>query len=120
MQAMLKFFLCAVYLFFTTMGTTLIKMGGQDCHNGIALMGYILSYRLLGGIFCYGFSFLLYTVVISRMQVSLAVPILSALNVCIAVSVGLLVFQEQLSYGQLAGVGIVVLGVFVIGCFSRV
>lgn len=119
MQAMQRVFICAVYLFFTTMGTTMIKMGGQGSGGGIRLMGYFLPYKLAAGVFCYGLSFLLYTAVISRMQVSLAVPVLSALNVCIAVFIGLAVFKEHLRCGQLAGVGIVILGVFVIGCFSR-
>lgn len=109
-----------IYVLIALSGLTLIKMGAQDGGKVILhILGVDVSPKLLAGVFCYGVSFLMYIAVISQMQVSLAIPLAGAINSIGIVIVGLTVFQEQLRLGQAVGVAIVVVGVLVIGIFSR-
>lgn len=108
--------LCCAYLALTLAGMSFIKLSGQDKNAGITICGMTIGLKFLIGVLFYGLSFLLFTFVISKMQVSLAIPILAAVNSCAMVLIGMVVFGEKLNVGQLIGIGIVVIGVFVLGC----
>lgn len=108
-----------IYLSLTLIGMTLIKMGASNEGNELfQIAGIAITQKLILGVFCYGLSFLMYTVVISQMQISLAMPIVAAANSVAIVIIGLTIFHEQLKLGQLVGIGIVLIGVLVIGLFS--
>ena len=110
----------AIYLALALMGMTLIKMGANDEENRLfQIAGITITQKLILGELCYGLSFLMYTVVISKMQISLALPIVAAVNSVAIVIIGLTIFHEQLRVGQLVGIGIVLIGVLVIGLFGR-
>lgn len=109
-----------VYVSISLAGLTLIKTGTQGGGKEICqIMGFRLTPRLIIGVLCYGISFLLYIVVISQMQISLAIPIAAAINSIGVIIIGLMVFHEHLSIGQAAGIMIVIIGTLVIGLFSR-
>lgn len=109
-----------IYVLITLMGLTLIKMGAQGEGKVIMhILGIDVGPKLITGIICYGFSFLMYVIVISRMQLSLAIPVAGAINSIGIVIIGLTVFHEHLQVGQAIGAAIVVVGVLVIGIFSR-
>lgn len=109
-----------IYVLITLMGLTLIKMGAQGEGKVILhLLGVDVGPKLIIGIICYGFSFLMYIVVISQMQISLVIPVAGAINSIGIVVIGLTIFHEHLRLGQAVGVAIVVIGVLVTGIFSR-
>lgn len=110
---------CFIYLALTLIGTSLIKIGAQGKESDIALCGMNFGLKFILGIFFYGCSFLMYTFVISKMQISLVIPILAALNSCAVVIIGMLLFGEKLNAGQLVGIGIVMCGVFWIGYYTK-
>lgn len=108
-----------IYVCLALVGMTLIKMGGQDKTNGVAFGGIIIGVKTILGVLFYGLSFLIYTFVISQMQISLILPILSALNSLGIVVIGRTVFNEQLNVGQFIGVGILLLGIILIGVYTK-
>ena len=110
---------CAAYLLFALVGMTLVKMGGQHPEADIRIGRFIISIKTAVGMFFYGLSFLMYTFLVSRLQISLALPVIAAVNSCAIVAIGVFVFGEQLNSGQLAGIAVVIAGVFVMGVFSR-
>lgn len=110
---------CAVYLALALIGSCFIKLGAESKGSSITLGGMTLGLKFFIGIFFYGCSFLLYTFVISKMQISLVIPILSALNSCAVVIIGMCLFGEKLNAGQLVGIGIVMCGVFLIGYYTK-
>ena len=112
--------LLIIYIFFALCGMTLIKMGNSSS-NGMIVMpcGYNLSVKMIAGIFFYGLSFLMYALIISKMQISLALPIVSAVNSVGIVLIGMIIFKETLNKGQILGVVTVIIGVLLIGGFSR-
>lgn len=111
--------ICVLYLLLTLTGMTLIKMGGQSLSHGIRISRFSISLMTLVGISLYGLSFLLYTFLISRMQISIVMPLLSAIHSCALVMVGVMIFHEVLNLGQMVGIAIVIVGVFVMGVLSK-
>lgn len=113
-------FFLSIYIFFTLIGLTLIKMGAQgDGKEIYQIIGFRLTPKLIIGVLCYGISFLLYIVVISQMQISLVIPIAAAINSIGTIIIGLSVFHERLVTGQMVGILIVIIGTLVIGIFGR-
>jgi drug/metabolite transporter (DMT)-like permease len=104
-----------LYLLISTGGLTLIKLGSAG--NAFSLDGAIslrLNYRFLIGFFMYIVSFLMFTVILSRMNLSLFSPLAGGMAMVLNVVVGVLILEEKLSVQQLVGVVIVIVGVFII------
>ncbi len=115
-----ELFLILLYVALALIGTTLIKLGGHDeGRNLFQIAGISITQKLIIGVVFYGVSFLMYIVVLTQMQISLALPIASAVNSVAVVIIGLIIFHEQLNLGQMIGIGIVLVGVLVIGLFSK-
>ncbi len=110
---------CVTYMLLSLAGMTFIKMGGHSSIYGIKIFNFIISIKTVIGIFFYGLSFLLYTFVISKMQLSIIIPIITAINTCAIVIIGILIFKEIVNLGQTVGIAIVIVGVFVMGFFSK-
>ena len=111
--------LCAAYLLLSLIGMTLVKMGGRPPVSGIQILHFEVSIKTVIGMFFYGLSFLLYTFLVSRMTISIAMPALAAVSSCAIVVIGVIVFGEKLNAGQVAGIAIVIAGTFVMGIFSK-
>ena len=69
--------LFAVYALLSTGGLVLFKLGGQDAALQLGRTGFslTLSWKMLLGIFCYLCSFLLWLVIVSRTQLTFAMPL---------------------------------------------
>lgn len=111
--------LLIVYVAISLMGMTFIKMGVLDKENVlIKVLGIAITPKLFIGIMMYGISFVLYIAVISKMQISLALPLAATMNSIGIVLTGVLVFNEALSMGQIVGIGVCIVGGLLIGIFS--
>lgn len=116
---MKNIFFCVAYMILSLSGLTFIKLGGQSHVLGIHIGHFVISLKTFIGIFFYGLSFLLYTFVISRMQLSIIMPLLTAINCIAIVAIGISFFKEVINLGQIIGISIIVIGVFVMGIFSK-
>ena len=69
--------LFAVYALLSAGGLVLFKLGGQDAALRLGRTGFslTLSWKMLLGIFCYLCSFLLWLVIVSRTQLTFAMPL---------------------------------------------
>ena len=108
---------CGVYLIIALIGTTLIKRGGSE-QAIISFSGLYISFKMIIGILFYGVSFLLYVFRISKMQISIVMPVLNALNSAAIVMIGVLLFKEKIVLGQAMGIVVVIFGVVLIGIYS--
>lgn len=106
------------YIVLSCMGLCLMKAGGSST-TGLSLWNFFASYKMLAGMFCYGVSFLIYTFIVSKSQISILVPLLSAVNCCIIVAAGKIFFQETMNGGQTIGIAFVIVGTLFIGFFSK-
>lgn len=69
---------------------------------------------LLGACFCYTLGFVLYTVALQRLQMSLAYPVMVALTIILIAISGQLLLQEGLTLQKLIGISLVLAGVFIL------
>jgi multidrug transporter EmrE-like cation transporter len=91
-------------------------VGQFDFHSGnIVPVGLKLAFQphILSGIVCYLVSLVVWIMALSRVPVSIAYPMLSIGYVINAVAAWYL-FGENVSAMRLLGIGIIVLGVFIV------
>ena len=68
---------------------------------------------ILGGLFCYAFSVVVWILALSRVEVSVAYPMLSIGYVVNAIAAWML-FGEDLNTARLAGIGVIIVGVWLV------
>lgn len=113
---MLLVILFAVYALLSAGGLVLFKLGGQDAALQLGKAGFslTLSWKMLLGIFCYLCSFLLWLVIVSRTQLTFAMP-LSVGIVNTLVFLGSAHFLgERITPLKILGLAVIVLGLFLI------
>jgi multidrug transporter EmrE-like cation transporter len=69
--------------------------------------------HIVGGMFCYLISLVVWVLALSRVQVSIAYPMLSVGYVVNAIAAWYL-FGEAVSLTRLLGIGVIILGVFIL------
>lgn len=107
--------LSGIYILFSLLGLFLIKAGGLETAGELRLFGIPINGKTIVGIFCYGTSFLLYISVITKLQISIILPVLGAINACLTVIVGILVFSERLTLMQGIGIVVIIAGTLLVG-----
>ena len=115
-NSMLLVVLFAVYALLSAGGLVLFKLGGRDAALELGRTGFSvsLSWKMLLGIFCYLCSCLLWLVIVSRTQLTFAMP-LSVGVVNILVFLGSARFLgEQITPTKILGLAVIVLGLFLI------
>lgn len=80
----------------------------------IPLIGLHITYISIIGYVCYIFSFLLYTIIISKFELGVIVPILSGLVNIGVLIIAFFVFNESFNNTKLVGVILVCLGIILI------
>lgn len=113
--------LFAVYALLSAGGLVLFKLGGQDAALQLGKTGFslTLSWKMLLGIFCYLCSFLLWLVIVSRTQLTFAMP-LSVGVVNTLVFLGSARFLgEEITPTKIAGLVVIVLGLFLISISKK-
>ncbi len=82
--------------------------------NAMAIAGrLVLNAPIIGGLFCYAISVVVWILALSRVEVSVAYPMLSVGYVVNALAAWWL-FGESLSAGRLVGIGIILIGVWLV------
>lgn len=108
--------LFAAYALLSAGGLVLFKLGGQDAALQLGREGFslTLSWKMLLGVFCYLCSFLLWLVIVSRTQLTFAMP-LSVGVVNALVFLGSARFLgEDITPLKILGLGVIVLGLFLL------
>lgn len=112
----MQYILCAIYVILTISGLTFMKMGSM-AENLKGIVIPVVDMRItaisLVGYLCYGMSFLLYTVIISKFDLGFITPMLNGVvNVSILV-VAFLVFKEHFTLNSAIGAVLIIAGVIV-------
>ena len=112
--------ICLAYIAVALSGMTLIKAGYNSAPLlNVPFIGAGISLKTLCGILLYGISFLIFVFFVSRLKVSIIIPIVSGLHCALTVVVGMLVFHEQVSRGQIIGIAFIVAGTVMIGILEK-
>jgi small multidrug resistance pump len=73
-----------------------------------------LNFYLLGGVACYGLSTVCYVVLLGKLNVSFAYPLLIGLSVIATTFVGALYLHEKVPFLSMLGIGLMLSGIFAI------
>jgi multidrug transporter EmrE-like cation transporter len=79
------------------------------------LLRLITNPFVLMAIMAYGFGVIFYMFMLSRLDLSYLYPMMTALGLVLATLISSFILQEQISLLRLGGIGVVILGVFMVG-----
>ena len=110
---MLQVFL---YLLFSILGITLVKMGGDNVILNIAMAKIHFEMKLLTllGLLSYGVSFILFMQIIPRYDLSYITPLTIGITQVAIILISYFVFKESLTLPRIVGIFAIVIGVFLI------
>jgi multidrug transporter EmrE-like cation transporter len=109
-MTLFSFSLVLVGVLLNAAGQLLLKAGTNAMPFGLRLA---LEPHILGGLVCYVISVVFWIAALSRVPVSIAYPMLSIGYVVNAIAAHYLL-GEVVSLMRMAGIGIIILGVFVV------
>jgi multidrug transporter EmrE-like cation transporter len=95
----------------------LVSLGGvqMNAQQLFRLVGYIFKNAyLLTGVVSFGVAFVLWLVVLSRMQLSIAYAISTSLNLCLVALLSVFIFGDRLTTPQVIGTVLIIGGIFLL------
>ena len=103
----------ALYVLLASSGLILFKLGStnQNLHISIFSITIEFSWKMIIGMICYAFSFLLWLYIVSKMNLTLAMPLSVALVNTLVVVGSCLILKEKIALVQGIGIFIIILGV---------
>lgn len=106
-------FVC--YVLLASSGLVLFKMGSSNASLTLNLFGITINYslKMLLGLFCYGFSFILWMLIVSKMNLTIAMPLSVAIVNTLIVVESCLLLKEKINMTQGIGIFVIIIGVCV-------
>ena len=101
------------YVILASSGLILFKLGSNDANLVLNVFGLSINYsiKMILGILCYGFSFILWMLIVRRVDLTIAMP-LSVAIVNTLVGIGsCLILKEKITFIQGLGIFIIIFGV---------
>lgn len=111
---MMKVFMIGIYLLLSSAGLILFKLGVNNNPIISSSQGFLnlkIGYLSLSGVVCYGCSFLLYLGLVSKYNLSYIIPITTGIMQIIILLASSIIFKETITFTQIIGVILVVIGV---------
>jgi small multidrug resistance pump len=109
---------CAIV--FNAGANILLKLGMKNAGN-IGELGFVKMFTVAItniwvwlGLFSFGIAFILYSIVLSKMKLSIAYPIMTSCGYVIVVIAAMILFGEQLSLPKVGGIVLIAAGIWVI------
>lgn len=106
-------FIC--YVLLASSGLILFKLGSANNNLTLNIFGVSINYsiKMILGLLCYGLSFILWMLIVSKMNLTIAMPLNVAIVNTLVVVESCLVLKERITPMQGIGIFIVILGVCV-------
>ena len=114
---MLNFFLIASYVIFAVAGSTLIKYGGLEKFSTLFKVPFTeisISWVTLFGIIAYGVSFVLYTILLNKFDLSFISPLTVSLVYILLMITAVIIFKEPMNSYKVIGCIVVLVGILLI------
>lgn len=104
-------FIC--YVLLASSGLILFKLGSGSANLTINIFSITVNYsiKMLLGLLCYGCSFILWMLIVSKMNLTIAMPLSVAIVNTLVVIGSMLVLKEKITLVQGIGIFIIILGV---------
>ena len=110
----MNWILVVLYVFFAVSGSTLLKYGGLSQVKSlftVPIVNISISWITLIGFICYGASFLFYTVLLNKFDLSFISPLTVALVYILLMVTAFIVFKEPVTANKLIGCGLILIGI---------
>ena len=118
---MINIAIFVAYFIFTCLGMVLIKLGGRPSENILFTLP-VVDFRVTAltfiGFFVYGLSFLLYTILLTRYELSFLNPVTIGITSILIFASAALVFGEAITLAKIAALLLIVGGVIIINVFK--
>ena len=112
----MQYILCVVFLIFSLSGMTFMKLGSM-AENMRAILVPVVNLRItplsLVGYLCYGISFLMYTVIITKFDLGYISPILTGISNIGILLIAFFVFKEHFTMSSAIGAVLIIAGVMI-------
>ena len=107
------YLLFGCYLCLSCFGLLFIKLGGSGTSLSLdsGMFSMMISYRLMIGLFCYICSFLLFTFIIQKRDLSWVYPLGAGIMNVATVLLGVVVLKEKITVTGAIGIALVIAGV---------
>jgi len=107
------YLLFCCYLLLTSLGLLLIKLGGSGTNLSLEPQTFslVMSYRLVIGLLCYICSFLLFTFILQKRNLSMIYPLSAGIVNVVSVVLGVVVLKEKITLSGALGIALVIAGV---------
>lgn len=101
------------YVLLASSGLILFKLGSTNNNLTLNIFGLSINYsiKMILVLLCYGFSFILWMLIVSKMNLTIAMPLSVAIVNTLVVVGSCLVLKEKITLIQGVGIFIVILGV---------
>jgi drug/metabolite transporter (DMT)-like permease len=109
------------FFLFTTAGMIFIKLGGDPSHHRILTVPVIdfkLTTLSIIGFLLYGFSFLLYSSLLQKYELTFLNPVTIGITSILIFTSGVLFFSETLTFIKIASLLLILSGVLLINLFK--
>ncbi|MSV35212.1 MAG: cation/cationic drug transporter [Bryobacterales bacterium] len=106
---------------FTVLAATaqvLIKFGTVRLNQNPSLIGLLTNFPLIGGLALYGVGSAMMVIALRHGELSFLYPLISLSYVWVAI-LSVVVFQEEMNPYKIAGIGVIIAGVAVMGNGAR-
>lgn len=109
----MMYLLFVLYVIFASSGLVLFKLGSLET-SGLNIFGICVTIKMIIGIICYGISFLLWLYIVSKINLTIAMPLSVALVNTLVVIESSIILKEKLNITQIIGIFIIIIGVSII------
>ena len=101
------------YVLLASSGLILFKSGSLNANLTLNIFGLAINYsvKMILGMLCNGFSFLLWMLIVSKMNLTIAMPLSVAIVNTLIVVESVLILKEKMAITQGIGIFIVIVGV---------
>ncbi len=104
-----------LYLVFSIGGSTFLKIAGDNTNISFESgLSFHMEWKAILGFAMYVVSFLIWTRLITKYEISVMVPILTGISQICFLIVGNLVFKEQLNAMSLIGAAVIIAGIMLL------
>lgn len=118
---MKKSFLVVLYIILTILGLVLMKLGGNTGTLSIeqSTFNFSINFISLLGFVSYIASFLLFTNIVVKFDLSYITPITSGIIQVLTLLSGILIFKENVSVNGIIGIILVIIGIIVMNIKTK-
>lgn len=112
---MKKYLLVLLFLVLTLSGLILMKLGGNAGTLSINNSNLLFSFNIVSlvGLICYILSFLVYTSIIVKFDLSYISPVTSGITQVGSLIAGVILFNENISVKSIIGITLIIIGIII-------